>query len=91
MAKLIKADMPQEIVEVKPKNGTNFENEEIYNLLGCSHYQMIRTRSGLPMLCNEDAKIDKLPINYAGTEEYKYGEYDVVCGDVLICEHSEFI
>jgi len=89
MARLIKAQ-PNEIIEVEPKNGTHFELKEVYDLIGCKMVQMSQTRSGKILLSDEDGKMFQKPFNQAATEEYKYGEYDLMVGDVLICEPNEF-
>lgn len=96
MAKIYKTT--GEVVEVSPKNGTDFSLEEMQAIVehkvnGVSyHYiEIIYLPDGKLMVINEEGKLIDAPINRKATEIFMdaFGEVDVVLGDVLVCDESE--
>ena len=81
MAYTIKVDGT--IVE---KTGTKLT--ELQAAVG-GYIQMVATKDGRQLVCNEEGKITGLPINVEATKLYQYGQYDPICGDVVVCEMSE--
>ena len=90
MAKIIKTT--GEVIEVAPKNGTDFsleEMQEIVNHNGHHYIEVINLYNGQLMIMNEEGKCDHVnaPINRKATDIFmqSFGACDVVCGDVLVC------
>lgn len=51
--------------------------------------QIVGTRTGLLLVINEEGKLNDLPVNPGATDMYKYGNYDKIVGDVVVCNQSE--
>lgn len=88
-AQVIKVDGT--IVEVEPKNGTDFSLAEMYEHTGCSMVQFASAKDGRIIIVDEEGKMFGKEINAAATELYKYGDhpgYELV-GDVLICSPEQ--
>lgn len=88
-AQVIKVDGT--IVEVEPKNGTDFSLEEMYEHTGCSMVQFANAKDGRMMIVDEEGKMFGKEINQAATKLYQYGEhpgYELV-GDILICSPEQ--
>ena len=71
MATLIKIDGTQR--EVSPKNGTDFQLEELYNLLSCHYVDIVRLATpGQIMIIDEEGKLKRDAIlNDAATFIYR--------------------
>jgi hypothetical protein len=88
-AQVIKVDGT--IVEVEPKNGTDFSLEEMYEHTGSSMVQFVNSNDGRFMIVDEEGRLFGKEINTAATELYSLGEhpgYELV-GDVLICSPEQ--
>lgn len=88
MAKLIKAD--GSVIEVEPKNGTDFSLDELQAFVG-GWIEVARLGADRIMVMNEEGKLIGLPINEAATAEYFRVTHrrDVVVGDALICKNEQ--
>jgi exoribonuclease II len=82
MATLIKSN-GEEII-VTPNNKTDFSLGEMQKFVGT-----VKTKNNKIMVINEEGKINDLPINQKATDLYKYGDFDFIVGDVLICNENE--
>jgi hypothetical protein len=83
MAKLIKVDGT--VTEVSPKDGKHFSLEELQEFVG-GDIQMVQTISGRLMYMDEEGKLKNKPVNEKATDLFGYRAYDLVVGDVLICD-----
>lgn len=87
MAKIYKTN--GEIVEVSPKNGTDFKCEELHEIVG-GYFEMVYLPKGNLMVVNEEGKIMGLPVNNNATDiVLQNGISDIIAGDVLICKLKE--
>lgn len=80
-AQIIKID--GSIVDVEPKNGTDFSLAELKEVVG-GYIELTYTKNGRYMVVNEEGKLQRLPYNAVATGMHKYG--DTIVGDVLVCE-----
>lgn len=94
-AKLITAD--GKIIEVTPKNGTDFQIEELNAFVG-GYIEVIypKSRMGALMIVNEEGKLRGLPHNELATRMWQEGAQagsprmdDPVVGNVLLCHRSQ--
>jgi Domain of unknown function (DUF3846) len=86
-AKWIKTDGT--MTEVEPKNGTDFQLDELQKFVG-GYIEVVYPPSqhGAVMIVNEEGKLRHLPINKLATASY-YPNQDVIVGDVLLCHTSQ--
>ena len=92
MAKIIKTT--GEVIEVTPKNGTDFsleEMQEIVNHNGNHYIEVINLPNNKLMIVNEEGKLINAPINRKATDIFmqSFGACDVVCGNVLVCDGNQ--
>ena len=87
MAKIYKTT--GEVVEVSPKNGTDFSLEEMQAIVehkvnGVSYHY-------IEIIYLPNGKLIDAPINRKATEIFMnaFGAVDVVLGDVLVCNENE--
>lgn len=90
--------------EIRPKNGTDFALEEVWELLG-GYYEAIGIKGGKMMLVDEDGKSKRLPRNLAATaifrDEIRNREVspilepfrqetlkDFILGSVILCDRD---
>lgn len=88
MAKLIKSN--GEVSEVCPKNGTDFQLDELQGFVGGLIeivYPMTGAPKGTILVVNEEGKLINLPVN--GVASAMMGFTDAIVGDVLLCESSQ--
>lgn len=72
--------------DIQPKNGKDFELEEMQEIVG-GYIQIVPLPRGRILICNDDGMSLGLPINKLASlavTGYVYG--DVVMGDVIICD-----
>ncbi len=88
MAKIYKIN--GEVIEVEPKNGTDFVFEELSKIVG-GYIEIVQLSEGRIMILNEDGKLHKLPFNELATmlsqDSIRTGDY--IAGDVLVCDKSQ--
>ena len=84
MAKIYKAN--GEVLDIEPKNGTDFKLEELQAIVG-GLIQIIEINNTEIMVMNEDGKLEMLPLNEKATAIYQSEVYagDIIVGDALIC------
>src|SRR6266852_2067987 len=77
-------------VEVLPANGTNFSLKEAQQLVG-GLIEVFPLGDGRIMVCNEEGKLERLPVNVEATILFRrtYGAIDTIVGDVIVCKSSE--
>lgn len=75
-----------EVHEVTPANGKEFTLTELQTFVG-GYIEMVPTISGRPMFVNSDGKRLALPANQQATTLAKV--YDIILGDVIICDPDE--
>ena len=90
MAQIIKTD--GQIVPVEPKNGTDFQLDELQQIVG-GYVQLfpLANEAGEVMVMNEDGKIEGLPMNNKATElaAKRLFQGDYIVGDVLVCKTEQ--
>lgn len=89
MAKLYKTN--GEIVEVEPKNGSDFSLEELQSFVG-GYIEVIPLIDNEFMVVNEEGKLRNLPYNSTATEVYNYAldwNTDFIVGDALVCKKTQ--
>lgn len=89
MAKLYKTN--GEIVEVEPKNGSDFSLEELQSFVD-GYIEIAFLNKERVIVINEEGKIKNLPYNEKATAEYNNamrGRNDYIAGDALICKHNQ--
>jgi hypothetical protein len=84
-AQLIKPD--GEVVEVEPKNGTDFQLDELNGFVE-GYIEIIRphTRPDDIMVINEEGKLKGLEWNAVATLIW---QVDDIVGNALLCHHSQ--
>lgn len=96
MAKIYKTN--GEVIEVSPKNGKTFELEELQAIVEHKvddvsyHYiEIINLRDGRLMVLNEEGKLIGAPMNNNATDIFvqSFGVFDIVVGNVLVCNDNE--
>ncbi|MFA5934943.1 MAG: DUF3846 domain-containing protein [Candidatus Paceibacterota bacterium] len=77
-------------ITVEPKNGIDFKLEEIQEIIG-GYMECVYLPNKLIMVVDEEGKIKNKPVNYAATAIFqaKYGNSDIIVGDVLLCKSSQ--
>lgn len=90
MAVIIKANGT--IQPIKPKNRTDFQWEELKEIVG-GYIEVVRLRpSDKIFIVNDEGKLQNLPYNAIATamyNKYTYPYRDDIVGDVLFCNSSE--
>lgn len=91
MAKIYKANV--EVLDIEPKNGTDFQLEELQAIVG-GLIELIYLPNNQLMVINEEGKINGLPYNEKATNLCSVvfreaGCFDFIVGDVLICDENE--
>lgn len=84
MAQLIKTDTT--ITEIEPKNGTDFNLQELYEAIGCSLIEVVYLPDGRLMIADEEGSYNKPVLNFiasamAGTQ---------IVGNVVVCDDNQF-
>ena len=88
MSKAIHIKTSGEIIQVEPKNGTDFQLDELQAFVG-GHIEMAQTKDGRYLIANEEGLRKKLPFNALATDYYIYGNQSEIVGDVLICDPEQ--
>lgn len=90
MARIIKTN--GEIIPVDPKNGTDFQLEEMQEIVG-GYIQLfyLMNDEGEVIVMNEEGKFEGLPVNDKATElaESLLYDGDFIVGDVLVCTNKQ--
>lgn len=91
MAKIYKAN--GEVLDIEPKNGTDFQLEELQEIVG-GLIDCKMTNDGNDLIIfNDEGKLLGLPYNDKATDIYQKRVYegDFLVGDVLICKNGEML
>lgn len=83
MATIIRTNGKKE--DVRPKNGTDFTLKELREIVG-GNIEIVRLPDNRIMAVNEEGKLYNLPKNVQATQIYGY---EVIVGDVLVCDASQ--
>lgn len=83
MARLITVNMDSN--PIKPKNGTDFTLNELYELIGCSLVEVINIDRDNIMIVDEEGAINGSVLNSTVTSMYGHP----IFGNVVICKRSE--
>lgn len=87
MAKIIFTDGREK--EVFPKNGTDFQLEEMQGIVG-GYIEVLTLNGAELMIVNEEGKLDGLAENDAATRIVRANGYDdFIVGNVLICKRAQ--
>ena len=78
-----------EVMEIEPENGLNFKLQELYKILNCKLIELVVTKDGKLIVLDEEGKLQSKSVNTKATELYKYGEQDVIVGDVIVCNNKQ--
>ena len=90
-AKLLKAS--GEVVEIKPKNGTDFKLDELYKHLNCSLVEVISLNQDDIMVVDDEGKLtSNNVINVNATmlaqENRAIIFWDYIAGDAIVCNRK---
>jgi hypothetical protein len=88
MAKIYRAN--GEVETIEPKNGTDFQLEELQAVVGGYIECLPLYNTTEIMTCNEEGKILGLPLNRRATQIIVDNGYeDCIAGDVLVCREGK--
>lgn len=90
-AKLLKAS--DEVVEIEPKNGTNFTLDELYKHLNCSLVEVINLNQDDIMVVDEEGKwTSNNMVNVNATkcaqENQAITSWDYIVGHAIVCNRK---
>lgn len=79
-----------EVIETQPKNGTDFELDELQAAVG-GYIEVINLRDGRLIVCDEEGKCKGKERNHKATDIFHsvFGNNDFMVGDVLVCNENE--
>ena len=88
MAQIIKTN--GQVIETAPKNGTDFQLEELKSIVG-GYIEIVNLRDGRLICLNEEGKLYNLPYNNKATDIFRaaFRTNDFIVGDVLVCKEDE--
>ena len=92
MAKLFRTDGTA--MDITPKNGTDFQLDELYEALDCELVEVIRIPwAGKIVVIDEEGKFSGKGVNEEITHYLRYhsaiASYDYIIGDAIICGTEE--
>ena len=84
---LIKAN--GEVSFVTPRNGTDFQLDELYEILKCELIEIVRAPKNKECIfvVDEEGKLTRKKFNAVATKMYHF-EDDYIVGDVLYCRNE---
>ena len=89
MAQIIKAT--GEVIEVAPKNVTDFSLEELQAIVG-GWIEIVNLRDGRLLCLDEEGKLKGKERNYVATDIYRQAFpqcKDFIVGDALLCNEDQ--
>lgn len=87
LSTIIKTDGSR--INVEPKNKTDFELEELKEIVG-GYIEIVSLSKTQCMVVNEEGKCERLPYNHLATLCVNMaGIKDVIVGNVLVCDKSK--
>jgi len=76
------------ITEAKPKNGKDFQLDELKEAIGGGYIEVVRTTDdSMIMVLDEEGKLKRMPVNPVATALYP-NLADIIVGDVLVCKRA---
>lgn len=78
-------------VEVQPKNGTDFQLEELQDYIG-GYIEIVRLNGDEIMVIDEEGKLKNLPFNVGATLVFNERSGimdDIIVGNALVCKTEE--
>jgi len=88
MATLYTTDGKQH--EVKPRNGTDFQLDELYKLIGCEVIEVVAVEGDRLLIIDEEGKLKARPMNTQATILADLcGDY--IVGNALLVNGEEFL
>ena len=89
-AKLLKAS--GEVMEIEPKNGTDFKLDELYKHLQCSLVEVINLNQNDIMVVDDEGKWASKVINVNATKCAQENQaiifWDYIVGDAIVCNRK---
>ena len=90
-AKLLKAS--GEVVEIKPKNGTDFKLDELYKHLNCSLAEVISLNQDDIMIVDDEGKLkSNNVVNVNATKLAQENQaiifWDYIAGNAIVCNRK---
>ena len=89
-AKLLKVS--GEVMEIEPKNGTDFKLDELYKYLQCSLVEVINLNQDDIMVVDEEGKYTSNVVNVNATvlaqENQAITSWDYIAGDAIVCNRK---
>ena len=90
-AKLLKAS--GEVVEIEPKNGTNFTLDELYKHLNCSLIEVVNLNQDDIMVVDDEGKLtSNNVVNVNATKLAQENQaiifWDYIAGDAIVCNRK---
>ena len=88
MAQIIKTT--GEVIETQPKNGTDFQFDELQAIVG-GYIEVVNMRDGRLIVCDEEGKLKGKERNHKATDIFHsvFNTNDFMVGDVLVCNENE--
>ena len=89
MAQIIKTTV--EVVEVSPENGTDFQLEELWDIVG-GYIEIVNLQDGRLLCLDDEGKLKGKDMNIKATDIYRAAFpmcKDFIVGDVLVCNENE--
>ncbi len=88
MAQIIKTNGA--VIETKPKNGTDFQLDELQSIVG-GYIEVVSLRDGRLIVCDEEGKLKGKERNNKATDilHSVFHNNDFMVGDVLVCNEDQ--
>jgi len=88
MTQIIKTN--GEVIETKPKNGTDFQLDELQSIVG-GYIEVVSLHDGRLVVCDEEGKLKGKERNHKATDilHSVFNTNDFMVGDVLVCNENE--
>lgn len=83
-----------EVREIKPKNGSDFQLDELKEYIGGGWIQIVPLSDDrLIMVMDEEGKLKNMPMNSVATDLFhEWGIIDdVIVGDVVVCHKDQVL
>ena len=79
-----------EVIEVSPKNGTDFSLEELQAIVG-GYIEVVSLRDGRLICVDEEGKLKGYERNHKATDVFRAAirTNDFIVGDALVCDVEE--
>ena len=81
-----------EVIEIEPRNGKDFKLSELQAIVS-GYIEIVYLPENKIMIVNEEGKLNGLAINHNATrifnEAFLPQFYDIICGDVLVCDSNQ--